>query len=446
MFLDLFFAFVSAFIVGSIFKEEFSLFWVSAAMLASIFPDIDGVWEYYERGRIWGKDWKRHRISFFHYPIFYAPFFLITFFFIPLSCWVLILVNLSFHFLHDIRSGEVGIRLFYPFSRLFFALHRKNNSWIVVKRTEKEIVHWLKESGNNHWIRDYFKNFWAWRLLGFLIILGGYLIITRGYYPITSADLWEIYYKFQKPPTIKTDEAQLITTTNNINSDSDGNYFNELTAIKNNETGNTNSQEEPKKEQANTALPDFVNNHTTFISQAPLANWDNLHEEACEEAALLISHYYLSNKKNISPKEAEKDIQDLSAYTKNIYPKKDDMNLEELKMVAQDKFGYANWEIIDNPTTSYIQKELLKGNDIIMPLAGREINNPNFKRPGPLYHMLVVSGYNQKKEVFITQDPGTRKGKNYEYKFNVLIKALHDFPGKKEEIKKGLPKILVIKK
>jgi hypothetical protein len=456
MFLDSFFALTSAFVIGSIFKEEFSLFWALGAVLASLFPDIDALWEFFERGKIWGRDWKRHRISFFHYPIFYAPFFLITFFFLPLSFWLLLLVNLSFHFFHDFWDGEIGIRYFYPFSKKFYALHRKDRRWVIVKRTEQEAVGWLHKNGNKYWIRAYFKKFWLLRLGGTLIVLAGYYIITHGYYPVTRADIWEAYYTLKKTlvteiktknskeseinreetnPAIIPENKNQAPIPNPVNTPENNNP--------NNKNTNTNS---PEEQETTSPIPNFVNNHMAFISQAPLANWDALHEEACEEAALLIGHYYLSGKESVSPKDAEKDIQELSAYTKTVYPKKDDANLEELKRVAQNKFGYTDWKITENPKTSDIQKEVAEGNGVIMPLAGREINNPNFKRPGPLFHMLIVSGYDNKKGVFITQDPGTRKGKNYEYKFNVLIEALHDFPGKKEDIKKGVPRILIVKK
>jgi len=62
-----------------------------------------------------------------------------------------------------------------------------------------------------------------------------------------------------------------------------------------------------------------------------------------------------------------------------------------------------------------------------VPAAGRELGNPNFTDPGPLYHMLVVRGYTENN--FITNDVGTRKGENYQYKYDVLMNAIHDWNG-----------------
>jgi len=53
------------------------------------------------------------------------------------------------------------------------------------------------------------------------------------------------------------------------------------------------------------------------------------------------------------------------------------------------------------------------------------LNNPNFKQPGPIYHMLVIKGYNSWE--FITNDPGTRKGNSFKYPYSTLINAVHDW-------------------
>ena len=44
-----------------------------------------------------------------------------------------------------------------------------------------------------------------------------------------------------------------------------------------------------------------------FQSQAPFANWDELHDEACEEAALILVYFYL-NGKSLSKDIMDKEI------------------------------------------------------------------------------------------------------------------------------------------
>lgn len=53
------------------------------------------------------------------------------------------------------------------------------------------------------------------------------------------------------------------------------------------------------------------------------------------------------------------------------------------------------------------------------------LGNPYFTPPGPIYHMLVIKGYNLTE--FITNDPGTRRGADYVYSYQTLMKAIHDW-------------------
>jgi len=202
--------------------------------------------------------------------------------------------------------------------------------------------------------------------------------------------------------------------------------------------------EATKKEEKKKELPKTVNNKAPFIVQAPFGLWDDLHQEACEEASILIAHYFIEGEEKVSKIWSEKDILKLSKFTRGEYPKDDDLNLKEILEVVKRYFGYTNWEIIKKPTIQKIKEELSEGNVIIVPLAGREINNPFFKQPGPLYHMLVISGYDENKKQFITQDPGTKRGKDFRYPYKTIMDATHDFPGSKEKIKSGEASVIVV--
>ena len=61
-----------------------------------------------------------------------------------------------------------------------------------------------------------------------------------------------------------------------------------------------------------------------------------------------------------------------------------------------------------------------------MPAAGELLDNPHFKSP-PLYHMLVVRGFDSHQDIFITNDPGTRRGESYAYNRQKLFAAIHDW-------------------
>ena len=159
-----------------------------------------------------------------------------------------------------------------------------------------------------------------------------------------------------------------------------------------------------------------------FASQAPLSNWDALHEEACEEASMIMATRYFK-KLPLNNNIMEEEIQNLIKWeTDNGYGV--DLSAAEVVKVMADYFGF-NVKISREVNTDQIKYELAGGNLIIIPAAGRDLHNPNFKAPGPLYHMLLIKGYSSSQ--FITNDPGTRKGNGYRYGYAALIGAVHDW-------------------
>lgn len=176
-----------------------------------------------------------------------------------------------------------------------------------------------------------------------------------------------------------------------------------------------------------------------FQPQAPFRNWDPLHEEACEEASLLLVHHYLSEKP-LTEARMEEEIQELVAWEES-HGYEIDVTIAELAVIAQQKYGYRT-RILENVTAETLEAELAQGNPVIAPFAGRDLGNPYFSGEGPWYHMLVVIGFDD--DEFITNDVGTRRGKQYRYRKDVLLNALHDWNGVKEEIRGGAKRALVL--
>lgn len=191
----------------------------------------------------------------------------------------------------------------------------------------------------------------------------------------------------------------------------------------------------------NAILPERIFIKVPFTSQAPYANWDERHEEACEEASLIMVAYYIQNKK-LNREVAEKEIQDLINFQLEKYGDYKDSDAAGVVKLASDYYNIKNLTVIYDFKKEEIKKQLAKGNPVIIPAAGRKLENPNYTYPGPLYHMLVLVGYDG--NTIITNDPGTRKGEGYKYDIDVLFKAIHDFPGNIGEIEKGRKAMIVI--
>ena len=161
-----------------------------------------------------------------------------------------------------------------------------------------------------------------------------------------------------------------------------------------------------------------------FTTQAPFALWDPLHEEACEEASLLMVYYYRTGQKFATPLEADTEIKKMVTWEEsNGY--KVDLTAGELVAMAAGYMKLKTGRVIVSPTVDQLKTELDAGRPVIVPAAGRLLGNPYFTPPGPIYHMLVLKSYD--KDGFIVNDPGTRRGENYHYGFKPIMDAMHDW-------------------
>lgn len=179
-----------------------------------------------------------------------------------------------------------------------------------------------------------------------------------------------------------------------------------------------------------------------FYSQAPFSNWDKVHEEMCEEASVLNAGLYLLGEKP-SKDAFEKELMNFKKLEEKELGDYKSNTIAEIKKAADIYFaGKISSKIIDNPTLIDIETDIAAGHPVVVPLAGRDIGNPNFTPPGPVYHILVVKGYDAQN--FITNDVGTRKGDSYTYKKNIIMQNMHDW--NPQDIHLGAKRVLILLK
>ncbi len=186
------------------------------------------------------------------------------------------------------------------------------------------------------------------------------------------------------------------------------------------------------------ALPDSINLAVPFTPQAPHANWDQPYQDACEEASSAMVNYFYAGK-TFTPEVADREILGLVAWEDKNFGNNRDTNAEQTADFIRRYYGYKRVEVIENPTVDDIKQHIAAGRPVILPMYGRTLANPYFTPPGPTYHMLVVKGYT--KDKFITNDPGTRRGADYLYSFDVLMNANHDWNG--GDVEKGR-KVMIV--
>ena len=192
-------------------------------------------------------------------------------------------------------------------------------------------------------------------------------------------------------------------------------------------------------------LPNYHLIKTAFIPQAPDKKWDQPWQDACEEASLLTVYYYYHNQ-NPSIPEIKAKIIDMIAYEdKQGWGKS--INTDKMKQIAHSYLGFSS-EIISNPSIEDIKKYVSQDIPVIVPGDGKILYKENkfFNDGGPLYHALVVIGYDDAQKKFIVHDVGTQHGANFRYTYSLLMSSIHDLPpsGLEKDILRGDKKILII--
>lgn len=166
-----------------------------------------------------------------------------------------------------------------------------------------------------------------------------------------------------------------------------------------------------------------------FTVQAPLGEWsDPRQKDGCEEASALMAVKWARGE-NLAGNEARGEIIGASDFILEKYGEYRDTSLSDtLDWIIKDYFKYQNAALKKGVLLADLIDELSKGNVIIAPMDGQALMNPYYRNPGPVHHMIVISGYDAAKKVFITNDPGTEMGRLYEYGENILFGAIRDYP------------------
>lgn len=194
----------------------------------------------------------------------------------------------------------------------------------------------------------------------------------------------------------------------------------------------TEEQAEPRQQDVHSSisssvhsLPDSLNLAVPFTSQAPHANWDARHEEYCEEASALMAGRYFQGRVIENPDDADAAMRELETWQLEHFGYFESTTAAETEAMIEDVYDLTV-TIVSDVTADAMKQTLAGGSLVILPAAGRELGNPYFQRPGPIYHMLIVKGYTADGR-FITNDPGTRRGADFVYTADRLLNAVGDY-------------------
>ncbi len=162
-----------------------------------------------------------------------------------------------------------------------------------------------------------------------------------------------------------------------------------------------------------------------FTSQAPLFDWRQPWQDACEETVIVMVDNFYKKTLLSDPKVARNQILNIFTIKESVSGKSLDENADQIVSLINNSLS---WEarVVESPTIEDIKAEIDAGRPIILPTSGVELRNPHF-RSWPNYHTIIISGYDDETQDFITQEPGTRFGLDFRYSYDRILDAMHDF-------------------
>lgn len=178
-----------------------------------------------------------------------------------------------------------------------------------------------------------------------------------------------------------------------------------------------------------------------FTSQAPAGNWSQPWQDFCEEASVVMAAHFVWGLP-LSRPFAELEMKIVQQYEDLVFGRRLDISADETAEVMRRLYRLQDVSVRSVSSPEVMKEELTKGRILIVPVAGRMLGNPYFKFPGPFFHMLIVKGFDNAKNVFIANDPGTRRGESYSYNQQKLFAAIHDWND--GDVLKGEKKMVVV--
>lgn len=177
-----------------------------------------------------------------------------------------------------------------------------------------------------------------------------------------------------------------------------------------------------------------------FVTQVPDGNWVLPWSEACEEASITMVDAYYNKERAVKASDAQQRMQAMIDWEKETWNNYQDTDADEtVELVGRHASFDA--EVKRSPSVDDIQDELNDDRPVIALVNMYELYQEQDQ--GDSYHVLVITGYNDEKKVFIVNDPAREA--HTEYLYDRLMGALHDYNGSSKEAD-GEPTVIVTSK
>ncbi|MBU2524444.1 C39 family peptidase [Patescibacteria group bacterium] len=167
-----------------------------------------------------------------------------------------------------------------------------------------------------------------------------------------------------------------------------------------------------------------------FVTQAPFENEESwkIHDESCEEAAIYQVVAYQNGVSEIDRAEADRVFREMIAWQRVNFGEHRDIYDEDVKKLITGYYKNISGErvrVILNAELDDIKKFIAAGIPVIAPATAKILRNPYYHHA--TYHMVTVIGYTEDR--LITNDVGTKRGKDFSYDNQVFMQAMKDATG-----------------
>lgn len=180
------------------------------------------------------------------------------------------------------------------------------------------------------------------------------------------------------------------------------------------------------------------------IWEIPDGVWVKPWNNACEEAAIvMVEDFYLGRGEvKLPPKEIKTKLWPLFTWEDKVFGSNADTDSFRTNRIINEYSSFVG-TVKKNPTLEEIKAELAAGRPIISFHYGYGLNNPHhrFRRGGSSYHVIVLTGYDDTKQEFMTNDSEMKDGLDYRYPYATIMDTLHDFDHKRMKAD-GVPVVI----
>lgn len=166
-----------------------------------------------------------------------------------------------------------------------------------------------------------------------------------------------------------------------------------------------------------------------YINEAPDGNWTGPWKNACEEAAIVMVERFYAGQKEVGVEDAKSALRRLFAVQDARWGGNANSDAARTAEIIKS-LALFKAKVVTKPTLEDIKKELAAKRPVITLHKGFDLGNKNipFLPTGSSYHSLVLIGYDDTTQEFITNDDGDEKaGKGRRYKYTVVMNSMHDY-------------------